>query len=866
MGKKEKEVSEQTARIHAEQLLRQRAQAAHVATVKAEEEAKAKAAALAEAARMASSTSSTSSHSSFSNSTNLSTSTNATTVSSVSNPPIARPMQQRRYYEPKRDVDDLASASESDDDTDAAPLAQRVASPVKTAFEPPTIPLQQTQPGPVVSKPAPSKPPTKAAAKKTSAVKTTKTKGTKAKASISPIGEPTPPLPPVSVAPIAPKPASPPVVQRLRESSEESASSSSSRSPSPPKRKAPTTIVHGSPPSTKRQKTEADAPIAVVQPTIPATATAAAPLPSPVIVKPSVASKGGPKTAAKTAGGSRLSKAIPKRSPAPSHTASPVIQPVTTLPAIQPVSTLSASVTQSQLQTAASHTSAPVVSLTPPLDEVLSDASGSSPAASASSPEVESVNHGEPVGVPEPVTPIVAVIPTDTTPPAEKPEVTLAVPVKAPSPSVSSGLHPLPSKPSTAPSAPPSRGVSPSSSSTSSQTRQSGSHAAPQNRPKMVLPASLPARPSEDTVAYALQSGHGKSRNAPPRSRESSQPLPPRTASPASMHFNTRRPDHLPSSRSSSTAPVARMSARDVKDDRKRKASDDDERSSGVENGTKKAKTASSMAAKEKGKVGTKKKREMLVFTSSEGEDEDAEGAESDFETVDPSTAAPTEYEEGEFEDGEISFRGRSTARKAVASSAQPATSHVRALMRTDVQDPVIEEEKPAKLDKDGLPSFKKGRTAQLAAANGKVRDSSAKGTPNASRAQTPVSAYTNGNSKRDESSSSRRDDSPYSISVSTYKIYAALREVTIRSDTDFEYYSGRYIDELHPTYDELFAKIEKVGKALASSHKPTVSPTDLKRMVDECNARSSELSMVRRALERYNAEKERKASAVSRH
>lgn len=340
--------------------------------------------------------------------------------------------------------------------------------------------------------------------------------------------------------------------------------------------------------------------------------------------------------------------------------------------------------------------------------------------------------------------------------------------------------------------------------------------------------------------------GHTRTTDRPPTSsfsshRGSSPVRAPVSAAPSPIISQlSRGPDTV----RSTSLPSAPHQSELLSAGRKRKAvdyaeSEDDARLS--------AKNKAAAAKHPKIATARSRKAEVLVFTSSEGE-EDAPGAESGddgFVPVVSSRATLTETEEGEVDADEEAEdtdhgRGRSTTTKTVRSSSPvkvaAANGHT--------------------VNKDGLPSFKKSRTAQLAGASSKRTSNgheSAAPTPNISRSSTPVPPLER----------SKKAADPALLSPA-FKLDGAIED-----DEQFAK-CGQRLESLLSSYNNVYQRLERIQKTMlamtSNASGPLLAPQDalllmeprdLEQSVLDVNKRGQEVQTLQKAMEAYNAKRQ---------
>lgn len=339
MSRKEKEVAEQQAAIEAESRAKsalqqnQTVKATSGANLAVKPSSSAPQTA-SEKVRVASSASSTSSYSSTSTAmTQASSATSiasnpvaSTAAKSIGPPPItqassvmasglARPGQQQRYYSAKVDEDDLASASSDSEDEDAKPLAKKGAQPMKASDSvqivkkaPATQPVAAAEKAAKPKLPTASSPQMRASHSKGQAAVATSsaTQATRAPEAAVSQSE-SPKLGRTAI--VRPRSDLAPSAQSVAVSSSTSRSSSSSsrseplaQAPAKRKRSVSTDKAAGNKPA-KRKTSEEKSP--------KSSAKSEVPVKSESVKEKETA----PRVQARTSGGARLSKPLPRRSP-----------------------------------------------------------------------------------------------------------------------------------------------------------------------------------------------------------------------------------------------------------------------------------------------------------------------------------------------------------------------------------------------------------------------------------------------------------------------------------------------------------------------------------------------------------------------
>jgi hypothetical protein len=210
----------------------------------------------------------------------------------------------------------------------------------------------------------------------------------------------------------------------------------------------------------------------------------------------------------------------------------------------------------------------------------------------------------------------------------------------------------------------------------------------------------------------------------------------------------------------------------------------------------------------------------------SQSKSEKEEGEEAEDEEGEVDAEGESDNDEKKHEE---SPRGRSTEKKPVASS---------------VVDTAKSAGDPRKVtDSSSLPSFKKGRAAELLAAEGKA--ASGRRSSPVSRAETPISH------------SPAREEPPAALRKVEESVSTNLR---IKSDEEFRDFSRKFTEELFPTYSKLYKRLEDVQNGLSNGRKGLkMTAEDLLKQVEDVNHRGRELQSIRDALCRYNDDKEKR-------
>lgn len=306
---------------------------------------------------------------------------------------------------------------------------------------------------------------------------------------------------------------------------------------------------------------------------------------------------------------------------------------------------------------------------------------------------------------------------------------------------------------------------------------------------------------------------------------------------------------------------------------------------------------------------------QVVSFTSSENEEEDdekEEGEEEDAEgesegEMDADGEADVDGEGEEDDEGEIredvdlDRRGSARARSRDARSGDtipkdhPPDQQQRNGTSASSSSSSKQQHRPEKLNKDGLPAFKKGRAAELLANEGSTsRDRGSGGVGNAakevSRAPTPASYEPHQQSSgREDSPAAHKKKSSLSsssarvASAATYRFNPLIR---ITNDQEFNEYTETFTQTLFPTYARLHRRLEGIQKELearaarnkrkrrrgegdaeeededdeddrARSPPARYGPSELAQMVEEANERGKQLQLIREALEKYSRKKE---------
>lgn len=757
--------------------------------------------------RMASSTSSTSSYSSASASTQASASTSATSASvhrlldtqaeEASSDVSAAQKLKQSPPKPRIDDDDLASASSSDDEMeDVMPLARRV-SPTKSDAV--AVPSAAPEPASTVNS------------------------GSKSKD----VGVDS------AAAPAVVRPQMPPTISSTASSSrassvssdERSASSTSEMSIAKRKYEAVRTTAHATgsndslqvpQPATKKAKTRK---AATPEPEISASKTTG--VETRVQASPP---RGGPRTQGRTSGGTRLSKPLPKRAPgskAGSKSASPAPSATSLSPAPS------------------------AASASPPTNKESGPGiSDVSPASAASPPTRPATANGATAPSPPDKLSLTLSVPTVARSPADMTETKLASPLRSP------GLsHPsLPAKPTVSPiaanrsplllatkispgprptydgtdtgqSAPPSPVPSsrpviaaPTSARDTLAVNARQSPAPPAPAPLPVKPSTVippfgqsTARPSEGSLKRSASNASLRSKivdgvaTSAPASRASS-PIVSTIAASQSSGFAQ---GGMPNGKSNATRP-------DQLQDRRTGPGD-------VESSAKRLKKAT-------GSKKTEGSRADIVWTSSEGEEGEAEESNPERPRDARQVAAAA------------------AVRTRAGSSSRPRTTSDDSSASTSRND--------AKKNKDGLPSFSKksGVAGAKAKKTGRASELLREGT--VSRATTPNSS----------------DAPARSPGAQPGQGSPPRAAVVIASDTDFHRYSQKFSDELFPAYLRLRRRLDvfeaSIANGTADGSAPRISTRELQILVDETNERGQELERIKDAMTKYSREREKAAAA----
>lgn len=799
-------------------------------------------------------------------------------------PPIQGSPARRQYHQRQLDEDDLASASSSSEDDEATvPLAMLAASPLKTHFSPEQL----------------------------------------SKAAVAPNAV----APPASLVPVPAGPRS--------GSSSSSVSISSRKTPSPePGSSAATSLQQQqhnrqlqqqrnsaslASTSTAAAQTQGASPkvaqintLSSVKALSPDHALASSRESSPAPARAgATGAGGGPRTVAKTSGGSRLSRPIQKKpSPRVSPGPSPAVPPGPSrlsqsvspphLPEVVAGTGLTTAAVEEKSAKLAEITSAPPDSSSQNAATNNLDVSPSvalSPALPAqTAPTIPTTSISRPASPSPPDSQFQSSLSTKSnvlSPESSRPT------SRAPSPVP----HALPPKPAPSPSRhpyaqahdrsrptsrqgtpnPPSNTTAPSTSSTSSKATS------------MLLPPSLPVNPitgitpnipKSPNVLPSKPPSSGSQHNKTPNGKNGRPPTSTSTGnSPIVSHFPpsaSKSAPKSPNARPLSTSTPAGKRKEDDKDEGKDTVVDSD-------------KTATTLSNTKRRKLNDGTTSSKSTSAASES-DEDAEGEEEEgeYKPSPPKEAArsshdslggmrTTDYPASEDEgkrgrpDGIKSIQKSNTSSRAAVTDPTTATARngSNADTRTSSKERNLSGSLNRTADKNGLPSFtKKGRMSELKGNGG--REASLPRSQNASRANTPIS-YSNLDvdpplasqslSRSASAASSHAQISPpYRSSLKD-----DLRNFAISNDKEFAHYSTIFSDKLFPEYTQLYAKLEKLQEALARNaggndphlsssemeeDEPaprSYSPQKLGRMVEEVNERSKELEKIKQALWEYS-------------
>ena len=702
-----------------------------------------------------------------------------------------------QYHHTKVDESDLASASSSDDEDAAMPLARRLNSPLKTGAPPPHLPVSAVAHSSQPHIPAATK--AKASALPAFSKAPIKQKVPSAKKASAPAQHMLLPVPPpsISVPPITRPVPKIPSASSSRSRSSDRSSSSKSVSPAPAAGPSGSTPVGA---LKKRKHAESD----LLEPDEHLAFGESKKARS---INPTSIGKSAPRTAAKTASVSKLSRPISER-PSDASDSSSSQNPLAASKA-----TLDVTAPPIALADAVSIVGTRKIDDGMVANKNVSDLEGDS--GLAVSAPMKAVSRPPSLALSD--------VSAGMLPPPPSSSVRL------PSPLPSPGLHSLPAKPVSgtnsplhAPLSAPTMHRSKSPVLTASTIKAGPAMASVSSSPiaarqastsgiaSKPLPASLPARPS--TVVAPTLSRSTSTSSIAHSHKVATSGLASGASSPIISHFAKRTESSGPARASS--PPSATTPSKYAKE------GFEPLEYAKIPNFEIEALAADSTT------IPNSKKRSSaydITFTCSEEEEGEVSAQGESVEA------------EKEEEDKIDVPRGRSTDKKSVTSS-----SSVFAQVIKKSSSAVS----PASAAGGGVGNgrpLKKGRAAELLAAEG--------GSAAGSRSQT-ISRATTPNSH-----GTTRDQSP------SFSSHLGRKGIALANDADFKHYSKRFVEDLFPAYSALHRRLDEERESLATSGKnksSMPSMSELAKLVEEANERGRELERIREALAIYNEDKKK--------